>query len=131
MSENIYVELCHDHFERLVKGETCHTCPSRVENEAAVRALSAMKGKSHDDKMLAVVNEIHSIRRTQKDALVRLQRICDRVDGNGRPGHDHRLTVIETRMQAAEKNKASFIAIVTAMASAVLTIISMILKTLT
>jgi hypothetical protein len=34
-------------------------------------------------------------------------------------------------MQAAEKNKASFIAIVTAMASAVLTIISIIFKTLT
>lgn len=128
MSESIHAELCHDHFERIVKGDTCHTCPSRIENEAAVRSLAAMRGKSSDDKMLALVNEIYSIRRTQKEALTRLQRLYDRIEGNGRPGHDHRLTVIETRMMAAEKNKASFIAVITAIASGVLSILGIILK---
>lgn len=128
MEKKINVDLCEDHFERLVDGSVCATCPSNVENEAAVRALASINSRSDDDKLRAIISELHSIRRVQKGGIDKLTKLEHKVIGNGRPGLSERITIIETRLAVAEKSKGVWIAIGTAVLSALLGIIGLIIK---
>lgn len=128
-ADKLRVTLCNDHFERIVKGTTCSTCPSRLENEAAVRTLAALNERTDEEKLSAIIHELHSIRRAQQSEMQKLDRLDAKVSGNGRPGLHERLTIIETRLMVAEKGRGVWIAVVTAFLSSVLAVISIITKT--
>lgn len=136
MKEKIRVDLCHDHFQRLVTGDTCELCPSQLENESAVRAVAALHGATDSEKFAGTVNEIHSIRRTlseiyrdlqaARDAIIELDR---KVSGNnGTKGLQTRMTIMETRQDVAQKNTGTIVAIGTAIVSAGISIAALLIK---
>lgn len=135
MEDKIRVDLCHDHFARIAREDVCATCPSRLENEAAVKALGALNDRTDDDKLRAILSEIASLRRAQSlgfekldDIEKSIDKINTRIYGNGGSGINERLTIIETQIDVTSKNKGPMIAIATAALSAVIAIIGIILK---
>lgn len=98
MSERrkIKVDLCHDHFERLVDGNTCATCPSRHKNESVVRAMSAVLEADGDKVLSAVVNELKTIRAALAENQKLVRTLTDKMQGNGKPGIETRLALLES-----------------------------------
>lgn len=127
--EELKVRLCGDHFARLVNGNACNTCPSKLENEAAVKALAALNGRSDDDKLTAIANELLSIRRAQQEMYLKVETVGTRVEkidgklnGNGAPGIAQRLLVMETKAEQSTKNVGTYVAIATAITSAMISV---------
>lgn len=82
MDDKLRVDLCHDHFPRLCKGDVCSTCPSKLENEAVVIAMSAALEQTEDSRQTAIITELHSIRRAQSDLSNRFKAVGEKVDKN-------------------------------------------------
>lgn len=82
MDERLRVDLCHDHFQRLCGGDVCSTCPSKLENEKVVRAMSAALGQSEETRQAAIISELHSIRQSQSDLSKRVTTVGEKVDKN-------------------------------------------------
>lgn len=120
--EKIQTELCNDHFERLCTSSVCVTCPSKIENEAAVRALAALHDKSESDKLTAIVVELRSLRRSNGHIFKELEKIDHKVNGNGKDGLDQRMTVLETKIAISSQNKAHYVAVGIALLSAAVTL---------
>ena len=128
MSDKLKVEICSDHFQRLVDGKTCATCPSRIENEDKCRALAALLEKDSETQLGTVVTEISAIRHSQKQLSEKIQKIDGKVNGNGTQGLAARLLVLETRLDVAQKNTGTYVAIATAAVGALLSIIGILMK---
>ena len=128
MDEKIKVDLCGNHFQRLVEDDTCVSCPSRIENEGAVRALAALHESSEDDKLRAIISELQSIRKTQSAFMKKLQSLDHKVTGNGRPGLADRLLIMETKLNTNEKGRGVVIAIITSGISTLVAVAGLLLK---
>lgn len=121
--------LCGDHFERLVNDKagispgTCETCPSRKENELAVKALSEVYQAEPHKMNQAVVTELKSIRRAMEMVNADLDGVRGVIHGNGRKGLVARLLILETRDETAGATSAKWFAI---MAFAISTVIGMV-----
>lgn len=117
--------LCHDHFERLVVGDVCATCPSRLENADVVKAASKVYGSDKDQASRAVVTELQSIRRAQAEFHKLLDKTQAAIFGNGKPGLEKRLTIIETKLATSRGNLGTMIAVVGVIISCVLSIVGL------
>lgn len=62
--KSIRVDLCSDHFERLLRSDVCVNCPSRPENEAVCRAMSAMHTMDDENVIRSIVSDIKVLQRT-------------------------------------------------------------------
>lgn len=112
------VDLCHDHFERLVADDVCNTCPSHVENEAVCLAMSAVLAAGDPSaKDSAIVSELKSLRRQQSELLDRLKALEHRLVGNGQPGLVSRVSVLEARQDDRKHHTGSIVAIAGVLAS--------------
>lgn len=135
--DKIRAELCRDHFERLVHQDVCATCPSRLENEAVVVAMSKVIAADSEQAVdRAIVTELRSIRRTinenDKRCDERFEKIDERLNsvdkrltGNGAQGIDHRLTVLETRQDESGKNKTATVAMIGMIVSTIIGLIAL------
>ena len=111
-ADKIRVDLCGDHFERLVTQDPCTTCPSLAENEAVCKAMAAvMAADDTSAKDSAVISELKSIRRTQGDIAHRLGKLERRFEDNGKPGVMSRLTLLEARQKDSKQNMGILIAL--------------------
>lgn len=63
----ILIPICRDHFRKLAKGESCITCPSKLENEELVNAMAELYKSDSDGTIKAIFIEIQSIRRFTKE----------------------------------------------------------------
>ena len=124
--EKLKVDLCHDHFQRVVEKRVCHTCPSAIENEAAVMALAKLNDAHDDDKLRAIISETQSIRRAQSQLFKQIEKIDHTLHGNGKAGMQDRLTIMETRLDVTEKNKTHYVAIGTAIIAAIIALIPVV-----
>lgn len=125
MKENIPIEICHDHFERLIKNDVCKSCPSRAENENIIRNISISKSISEDEKFRAIFSELSSIRTSIQDYNKTVESLEHKVDGNGKAGLCERIVVIETRLAMAEKNTGVWVAVLTAIIGAAISLIGL------
>lgn len=98
----IKVELCEDHFERVLVGDVCISCPSRAENEAIIRAVAAAARENPRAGMEAIFLELSSIRKNQYEIGERLSKIDETIKGNGKPGILNRITAIETKISTLQ-----------------------------
>ena len=123
----IKVELCHDHFRRLLENEPCDQCPSLAENEQMVLAMAKLLEKSGTTRAnAAVLTELHSIRRAQNVIREDVEKVIKKVDGNGSNGIGHRLTVIETMLSESRKSTPNTIALVSVVISALMSLIAIL-----
>lgn len=128
--DKIRAELCADHFSRLAAGDVCSSCPSRTENEEIVKAMSkVLSASSPEIANAAIITELRSIRRAISDVYDDVEKINRIVTGNGNGrGLDHRLTVIETKLESSAQSKTVTIAIVGTVASILLSIAALIIS---
>lgn len=116
--ESLRIDICHDHFERLVADDPCNTCPSRVENEAVCLAMSTvLAAQNPHAKDSAIVSELKSLRRQQGELLTRLKSLEGRLIGNGQPGILSRVSVLEARQDDRKHHTGSIVAIAGVLAS--------------
>ena len=122
--DKIRVDLCPDHFERLVSGDVCKTCPSRLENEAVVKAMSsALESTDGAAGNRAIATELSSIRRVLSELTNECRSLKKLVVGNGeKTGVINRLTVLETKIEEGNKSRGTLIAIVVAAVSTVISL---------
>ena len=125
-NEKIRVDLCPDHFERLIEGNPCATCPSRAENKDAVVAIATALGSDIDRANQAIVTELRSMRTAQADTCKRLESLEHVIRGNGEPGLATRVRVIEELRESQGKNTGTWMAIVSAVIALVLGIVGLI-----
>lgn len=125
-SRKIRVDLCHDHFERLIEDNPCHTCPSQAENREAVIAISNALGSDTDRANQAIVTELRSIRTAQSDMSKRLTSLEHVIRGNGEPGIATRVRVIEELRESQSKNTGTWIAIIGTILALVMSVVGMI-----
>ncbi len=114
--EKIKVRLCKDHFQRVLDGSVCNTCPSKAENEAVVLALSKMESGGEDQVRETVIRELSSMRRALTKVGTDVEGLAHALHGS--PEHagimtkiavnqkalsslDKRTSTLETRMWAA------------------------------
>ena len=134
-TDKLKVYLCRDHFARLVDGNTCETCPSKIENKFAVEALAKARETEESGIEKALVSEIHSIRRVLESydkrfgTLERGQKHIDTAirgaDGNN--GLNSRVSVIESRLRGSSRNVAVILGVINLVAVTLLGIAGMIL----
>jgi len=72
---DMVVPICHDHFMRVARKDTCDRCPSRMENEAAVRMIAQQYAEDTEAGREALITEIQSIRRLQGEAVRAIENI--------------------------------------------------------
>jgi len=137
--KKIKAELCHDHFSRLAAGDTCSSCSSRLENEEMVKAMSkVLSTLTKEEADTAVISELRSLRRTvsdlaraQEKAIEDLKEDQEKIsrvitgNGNGR-GLEHRLTIIETKLEENKSSKAFALSLFTAIIAALLSLFTLI-----
>lgn len=102
-ADKIKVFLCSDHFQRLCDGNTCETCPSRIENRDAVMAIAKLRSTEPERLDMGTIMEIRSVRRVVTDLSVKMDRIDEDLRGNGKPGMSTRLTLLETLVKELRK----------------------------
>ena len=125
-SRKIRSDLCPDHFERLIEGNPCHTCPSQIENREAVIAISNALGSDVDRANQAIVTELRSIRTAQADMSGRITSMEHLIRGNGSPGLATRVRVIEELRTNEGKNTSMWIAVVGTIVAIVMSLVGLI-----
>lgn len=127
-AEKIRIDLCHDHFQRLIHGNVCEHCPSKIENEILCRNMAAEMKAESDAGSRAVVMELASIRRSQAELSNVLDRLETRVHGNGTDGILHRLLIVETKLNQSAKALSVNIAIAGVLISTILSALGLVLN---
>lgn len=120
---NIRVDLCPDHFRRLVNDDTCANCPSRAENEAVVRAMSAVLETDTDQTQRAIVSELQQIRTAQSRTVDKLNTL--QADTQGLTT---RITVIESRFDSSNRSMPMMVAVGAAALSAAVALFGIIMN---
>ena len=113
--------LCRDHFERLVQQDTCATCPSQVENSAAVKALAKVYDDNPHRVNEAIIVELKSIRKTQERLFTEHAEIKKllRGDGNGVKGLQSRVLLLEAASTTSKQATAFWLGLIGVIVSAV------------
>ena len=151
--EKIRVDLCKDHFRRLLDDDVCASCPSRHENEDVCKAMSSVLASEGSEGMRAVVTELQSIRRAQsvmnrriderssaleselRDELAkveerinaRLEKMENSISGNGEnTGLQTRLTVLETQYRTANSAFVTWMPVIAAIVASLLSVFGLI-----
>ena len=75
-----------------------------------------------------ILQELRTIRKAQDHIYTRISHLDGKIVGNGKPGLQDRLTVLETKHDVREKSKGVFVAIGTAAMSSLIAIYSLITK---
>ena len=76
----------------------------------------------------AILQELKTIRKAQDHIYTRLSQIDGRIVGNGKPGLQDRIVIMETKHAEREKSKGTLIAIGTAAMSSLIAIYALITK---
>lgn len=124
------MDLCTDHFERLVKGDVCAQCPSNADNEEVVMAMAkVLESSSPQAVEKAVVSELRSIRAAIHSLSDRMDSYDAALRGNGKtPGLATRMALIEQRVEERRKNFAATGALVSAAISTIIALIALFAK---
>jgi hypothetical protein len=124
----IKCELCPDHFERVVAGDQCNSCPSLVENEAVVRYMANQHPEEDTPLTRATLAELRSIRTLMSQFDERVVRMEHDLHGNGKEGLITRFAVQENIVAAhatsISENKAGPRNLLSAIAAAIALIAS-------
>lgn len=114
-TEKIKVYLCHDHFERLVKGTdfVCDTCPSKAEHRDAVMTMAALADATDRELLTAIQTEIKTLRRGQQYILDDVSKLKTSIngDGNGETGLRSKVMIISDRLNRQSGAAGHWIAI--------------------
>lgn len=98
--QKIKCSLCNDHFERLVRGNVCESCPSIPEHEAVIRFMSEQLNQAATDDtgmIRAIWTEVRSIRTLCTDFHTRIEECEHTIHGNGNPGLKTQMAVLESQ----------------------------------
>lgn len=110
-TDKIKVMLCRNHFERLVSGDVCDKCPSRLENKEAIMAF-AKQYQNAPELDAAIMIDMRSIRSEQHELATNVESISHAINGNSGKGIKERLVVLETRFGVSSSSLATGLIVV-------------------
>ena len=127
-TEKIKCHLCHDHFDRLVQGNVCESCPSIPEHEAVIRFMNDQLTETAADDhgmIRAIWTEVRSIRTLCTNFDSRLQECEHTIHGNGAPGLKTKMAVLESQSTENKHRPMMIFSIATGLAAVLIAFLAL------